>query len=296
MKLREVMHRISLILSQARSGGFTWDSLSRKMEDSFRINSVEGGYSIRSFQRDLNIIREIYGVHIQFNKRLKKYSINEEESTQFRSHLLESIDIINAFDLSTDLDEYVFFDERRARGTEHLSFLIEAIKKKVKVEFHHYKNWVQTDDIRKVSPLALKQVKYSWYLIALNEKGELRNYGLDRIHGLLLTPQKFDRPEIDLKESYESVFGILNDLKVPVQTIKLRFSKQQGYYVKSIPIHSSQTILEENEKGLTISLRLKINHELISEILSYGDQVKVLEPRLLRERLTGILKDFIQAL
>ncbi|MBY5950536.1 WYL domain-containing protein [Algoriphagus marincola] len=283
------MHRISLILSQARRGGFTWEFLLDKMEVEFGIQGLEGGYSIRTFQRDLTTIREVYGIDIQFNKRLKKYLINEDDSEPIRMHLLESLDIINAFELASDLGQFVFFDGRRAGGTEHLSPLIGAIKKRVKVRFRHFKNWIETEDFREVSPLALKQVKYSWYLIALNEKEELRNYGLDRIHDLSTTPQKFERPEnLNFKEYYQHVFGILNDSTLPVENILLHFSKQQGHYIRSMPIHPSQIIEKDDENGLIVSLQLKINHELISEILSYGDQVKVLEPEVLSERVRRI--------
>lgn len=294
MKLKEVMHRISIILSQARRGGFTWEFLLDKMEVEFEIQGMEGEYSIRTFQRDLTTIREVYGIDIQFNKRLKKYLINGDDSEPIRMHLLESLDIINAFELASDLGQFVFFDGRRAGGTEHLSPLIGAIKKRVKVRFRHFKNWIETDEYREVSPLALKQVKYSWYLIALNEKEELRNYGLDRIHDLSTTSQKFERPEdLNLKEYYQHVFGILNNSTLPVENIVLHFSKEQGHYIKSMPIHPSQIIGKDDENGLIVSLQLKINHELISEILSYGDQVKVLEPRKLRDELSRIVKSIL---
>ncbi|WP_157807149.1 helix-turn-helix transcriptional regulator [Algoriphagus formosus] len=225
---------------------------------------------------------------------MKKYQINEEESTPIRMHLLESWDIINAFDLASDLDQIVFFDERKAKGTEHLSSFVEAIRKGLKVRFKHFRNWLETSDYREISPLALKEVKYAWYLIGLNEKGELRNYGLDRIHHLTITSKKFEKPDgLNLKDYYQNVFGILNDSSIPVETIKLQFSKEQGHYIKSLPIHSSQKVIQDDENGLIIELRLKINHELISEILSYGDQVRVLEPEGIRKRCEGILNDIL---
>jgi predicted DNA-binding transcriptional regulator YafY len=50
-----------------------------------------------------------------------------------------------------------------------------------------------------------------------------------------------------------------------------------------MPLHRSQTILKENEAEMTISLDVKINYELISEILSHGDEVKVDHPTSLKD-------------
>jgi predicted DNA-binding transcriptional regulator YafY len=45
--------------------------------------------------------------------------------------------------------------------------------------------------------------------------------------------------------------------------------------------------LKDDGITLTISLAVKINYELVSEILSHGDEVKVDEP----ERLKKIIKE-----
>jgi predicted DNA-binding transcriptional regulator YafY len=50
-----------------------------------------------------------------------------------------------------------------------------------------------------------------------------------------------------------------------------------------MPWHSSQTVLVDDGNMLTISLQVKINYELISEILSHGDEVKVDHPTRLKD-------------
>lgn len=295
MKQKEVLERISVIRNLARGGGFNQEMLMEKMNMSFSLQGVEPHYSLRTFQRDLHLIRELYDIDIQFNRGTGKYSISEEETTSYKKHLMEYHDLINAFNLAEDLKDIVFFDDRKAKGTEHLSQLVQAIKKSVKIRFRHFGKWKESKDFREVSPLALKEVKNAWYLIALNEKEELRNYGLDRIHDLTLGGEKFDKPnDLDLQEYYQNVFGILNDRKIPVQTIVLSFTQQQGHYIKSMPIHHSQKVIQDDGEGLVISLELKINHELISEILSYQDQVKVLSPEELKNRVMGIVGSILK--
>ncbi|MGY6545222.1 WYL domain-containing protein [Arthrospiribacter ruber] len=67
----------------------------------------------------------------------------------------------------------------------------------------------------------------------------------------------------------------------------LTFTEFKGRYIKSLPWHTSQEILVDDGNILTIRLRVKIEYELISEILSHGDEVRVDAP----ERLRDIIKE-----
>ena len=45
-----------------------------------------------------------------------------------------------------------------------------------------------------------------------------------------------------------------------------------------MPIHSTQIILKDDSERLKIAIEVKINKELLAEILSFGEQVKTLKP------------------
>ena len=63
--------------------------------------------------------------------------------------------------------------------------------------------------------------------------------------------------------------------------IILEFSWQQGNYMKSFPLHESQSILEDNEDRVLIELFIHPTNDFIMELLKYGEDVKVLEPQSL---------------
>jgi len=46
-------------------------------------------------------------------------------------------------------------------------------------------------------------------------------------------------------------------------------------------LHETQKILVDNENELLIELKLIVTHDLIMELLSYGEEVKVLRPESL---------------
>ena len=74
-----------------------------------------------------------------------------------------------------------------------------------------------------------------------------------------------------------------NDLEP--QEVILSFYPSQGKYIKTLPLHESQVILEDNEDELLIKLTLFITLDFLMEILSYGSNVKVIQPVSLIEEV-----------
>lgn len=76
-----------------------------------------------------------------------------------------------------------------------------------------------------------------------------------------------------------------------IETVKLFFSPKEGHYIKSQPIHKSQKIIQDHpENGLLLEYKLIVNYEFIGIILSYGSDVKVMEPISLANKIVEISK------
>ena len=58
----------------------------------------------------------------------------------------------------------------------------------------------------------------------------------------------------------------------------LSFTPFQANYIKSFPLHHSQQVISENEKECRIKLHVYITHDFVMELLSMGENVKVLKP------------------
>ena len=288
MKQVEVYERLALIINLSKSGPFSWETVSRKIEELQSIKGIDKGFSIRTFQRDLNEIREMHGIDIRFNRRINRYEVNEADSGPINLNLQESFDMIHAFQLTKGISEFVFFDSRKAKGTEHLFGLVHAIQNRLIVSFEYSKYWLWEKENRTIKPLALKEFKNRWYLLGLNDQDEFRTFGLDRITDLSIGTKRFeDSHKVDTLSYHKDIFGISNDPEKPLEKVILTFTEFKGRYIKSMPWHESQQILVDDENILTISLDVKINYELISEILSHGDDVRVDAP----ERLGEMVKD-----
>jgi predicted DNA-binding transcriptional regulator YafY len=292
-----ISERMNVIIHRANKGQFYYEEVLQKLEQLADLKGYPFSYSLRTFQRDLMEIRAFYGIVIRGNKRTNQYQIVIDESGPINSHLREALDLIQTFQLTNGIDEFVFFDPRISEGTQFLHELVYAIKNQLIIQIDHNRDFEKEPNIREIKPLALKEVKKSWYLIGLNEKGQLRNYGLDRIQSLKVSAYKFvNADNIDLTAYYKHVFGIFNDTTANPEKILLEFSPFFGNYIKSKPIHSTQIILKDDSERLQIAIEVKINQELISEILSFGNQVTVLAPTSLRERLKAEVTKILRKL
>ena len=120
--------------------------------------------------------------------------------------------------------------------------------------------------------------------MAWTEKDELRFFSLDRIESLETIPVKVTvPPSPDLESRFLETIGIINDPAEPVEIVILTFTEFKGHYIQSMPLHPTQQILVNDGTILQISLRVKINYELVSVILSHGDEVRVEYPERLKE-------------
>ena len=58
-----------------------------------------------------------------------------------------------------------------------------------------------------------------------------------------------------------------------------------GKYIKTLPLHPSQKILKEDDEEIYFELHLCITHDLMMELLSHGDSLKVIKPVSLARKL-----------
>ena len=127
-------------------------------------------------------------------------------------------------------------------------------------------------------------------MIGLKVKGNsIRTYALDRVTEMTITSESFEMPgSFTLKEMFSNIVGVTTS-QAQVKTVRLEVTSIQAKYFRALPLHPSQEeIVGDNYSIFTY--KLKLNYELVHEILSLGDAVKVLAPRELRLMVTNQLK------
>ena len=286
--------RYSLIIEKLRRFRYTFKEINEYLEEQSRMKSCKLTVSKRTFQRDLVDIADLFGIEIGCNKD-HQYYIRETGDETLRQRLLETFDVLNYLKHAKKVSPHILTEQRRPQGTEHLSPLLQAISKRVLISFDYRRQWEDEPGPRDVEPLALKEFKGRWYLLAKDKDRVIKTFGLDRMHALAITTTKIKGPaEKDLETLFQHAFGITNPYGQEPEVVELSFDPTQGNYIRSFPLHSSQKVIAETEKEYRIQLRLYITHDFKMELLSYGDMVNVVAPERLREDLRAIYLRAIQ--
>jgi predicted DNA-binding transcriptional regulator YafY len=242
------------------------------------------GFSKRTFQRDIREISNLFGIDIEYSKKEKGYIISQSESESMNfQRMIEAFDLFNSLNISNDIKPFIHVETRRPSGTEHLFGLIHAIKNTFKIKFIYSKYDSSATSIRQVEPYALKEFKNRWYIVAKDLSDEtVKSFALDRMNQLEITTVPFHYPSnFDIEEYYRYSFGIIGpNGGVPTEVI-LSFDPIQGKYIKSLPLHSSQELIVENNTEIQVKLKLCITDDFIMELLSFSDSVKVIRPKAL---------------
>ena len=287
MSKRESIARYNLIIKKLRKFPANFEEISRYLALESELQEYNYNISKRTFQRDLEDIRSLYNIDIKFDFSRKVYFIDFDEQPDVNERILEAFDTFNALNLSDRLSANIHFEKRRPQGTENLYGLLHAIKNCLQIKFTYQKFWEDELKSRFTEPYALKEFRNRWYVIAKDLKdNNIKSFALDRLTNLDITKKTFQFPgNFNVNEHYKYCFGIISPNGNKPENLVLSFDPFQGKYIKTLPLHESQEIILDNENELRIKLKVVVTHDLFMELLSYGENLKVLEPKSLIEKI-----------
>ncbi|WP_281336037.1 helix-turn-helix transcriptional regulator [Flavobacterium eburneipallidum] len=261
----------------------------RKLENDDIDTTFE--YAIRTFERDKKDISTLFGIDIHYNRKDKTYAIDEEEiEDQSVTRMIDAFSIHHALQKGNKLSPSVFLENRKSLGTEHIHGIIHAIQNQYILQFTHQKHWEDFSTQRIVYPIAIKESQQRWYLVALDKKNEtVKTFGLDRISNLKITDTKFKPITYNVEKEFQHAFGV--ETYEAAEKVILEFSKQQGNYIKTFPLHESQRILEETQNTVVLEIFIHTTNDIKMELLKYGSDVKVLSPISLQNEIKNRISE-----
>ena len=95
-------------------------------------------------------------------------------------------------------------------------------------------------------------------------------------------------PHNKIDDLFEHSFGIIFDENKP-QKVVLEYSRFQANFIKALPLHHSQKTISEDKDFCVFELTIYPTYAFIMEILSLGEEVKVLQPQTLKDQIKAIL-------
>jgi predicted DNA-binding transcriptional regulator YafY len=281
MSKREILLRYNLIINKLRNKPATFKVIEDYLERESELQEYKLTVCIRTFTRDLDDIRLLFNISIEYDFSKKVYFINDEGQPEVNNRMLEAFDTFQALNISDGLSNYIHFEKRKPQGTENLHGLLHSIKNRYLIKFDYQKFWDSEATHRKAEPYALKEFKNRWYILAKDLKdNKIKTFALDRLTKLETTAKKFNYPSnYNVEEHYKYCFGIISPNGQKPEEVILSFKPFQGKYLKTLPLHQTQEVILDNEEELQLRLKLCVTHDFLMELLSFGDQVKVLQPQ-----------------
>lgn len=254
---------------------------------------------IRTFHEYRKGIKEMFGIDIECDRRRNVYYVKNPEVLEENKPaqwLLDKYSIPKGFSAFNRLKDRVLLEEIPL-GQAFLGRIMEAMHENVelKVDYQQY----QREDLQTFhfQPYALKVYNHRWYLLGyLKEQKDVRTIALDRIHTLDKSTTTFSLPaKFDAHKYFENVVGIYVDKDLPIEEIKIRANSKLADYLRSTPLHNSQTEgRSKHGEFAEFTYRLCVTPDLISQLLAMGENVEILKPKSLREEVVKKLRSTLQ--
>lgn len=265
-----------------------------EINDLWKRSSIGDGNPLpqRTFYHYRRAIEEIFNIDIACNSRGEYYIERDgEEGNGMTDWLLDSFAVNNILADSPDIADRIEVEEVPS-AREFLPVVIDAIRAGAAIRFDYAGfNRSMTERGIEFHPYFLKRYKQRWYMIGKKVQGDaLRTYALDRVKAMDKTGGSFTLPKgLSLQEIFSGVLGVTTS-QAEERTVRLQTTRTQAKYFRALPLHRSQREELTGPDYSIFTYRLKLNYELVHELMSLGDGVKVLEPKELRIMVANELK------
>lgn len=266
-------------------------------------SSVSDGNPLvaRTFYHYRRMIEENFHIDIKCDSQGRYFIDSDEDEKVLTNWLLDSYAVNNAMKNTPGIEERVMVEDVPS-AREYLPIVLEAISETRRISFDYagFSRSRIEEDIEFL-PYFVKRYKQRWYMVGLRSRSgkradvreEIRTYALDRVRAMKILSETFEMPsDISAAEFFRHIIGVTSS-KADVRTVKLRTTPTQAKYFRALPFHHTQ-MEEVHEHYSIFTYRLKLNYELVHEILGFGDTVKVEAPEELKvmvvEQIKGMKK------
>jgi len=156
--------------------------------------------------------------------------------------------------------------DRRALRGAYISF---HEKKQIRVRLEPY--WLVFQD-------------RSWYVIGRSQEHRaIRTFKLGRFADLEFLEERFKKPQVTLEQFLGNAWRFMPEGRE--YNVKLRFAPLVAPNVAEVRWHKTQKVAWQDDGALLFDVRVDGLGEIFWWILGYGDQVEVLAPKALRDRV-----------
>ena len=293
-----ILKYIWVVKTIHRAGRITLKELNEKWRANVDLSRGED-LPRQTFDRRKSGILDLFGILIDCEQRggYHYYIANPKELSEgkLRTWLLNTYGTAETLSSNLSIHDRIL-TENIPSSQDHLSTVLEAMKSNNMLHIT-FKAFTMKEPKRfLVEPYCVKMSAQRWYMLARNtEHKNLRLYSLDRIEAVEISNTRFVLPDdFNAKDYFAEFFGIVLDESVPLQTIILRADKYHQNYMRTLPLHPTQREIFACDDYADFELKLRPTYDFYMKLMSFGNMIKVLEPKNLQEEICKWLENTIE--
>lgn len=295
---------IWLVNTIKRARRISFAEIQEKWLDTEMSGGVE--FARSTFNRHKDAIQDIFGINIDCDRKggYKYYIANEKvlREDTVQNWIVSTMSVNDVISDSRALHDRIVLQQIPC--DEYLEIFINAMKRKVRVEVKYRR--YESDNVTEVDfePYCLKLFNQRWYVLAhfhrdaTPEKEERDYYGVysfDRMQEVSLTNVKFEvRDDFDAQDYFSECFGVFASESTPAERIVLRAYNKQRYYLNDLPLHHSQKVIGRGENYTDFEYYIRPTIDFCGHILSLANQLKVICPQSLADRIRQMAMDTLE--
>ena len=295
---------IWLVNTIKRARRISFAEIQEKWLDTEMSGGVE--FARSTFNRHKDAIQDIFGINIDCDRKggYKYYIANEKvlREDTVQNWIVSTMSVNDVISDSKALHDRIVLQQIPC--DEYLEIFINAMKRKVRVEVKYRR--YESDNVTEVDfePYCLKLFNQRWYVLAhfhrdaTPEKEERDYYGVysfDRMQEVSLTNVKFEvRDDFDAQDYFSECFGVFASESTPAERIVLRAYNKQRYYLNDLPLHHSQKVIGRGENYTDFEYYIRPTIDFCGHILSLANQLKVICPQSLADRIRQMAMDTLE--
>ena len=243
-----------------------------------------------TFYRHKCAIEDIFGIYIDCDKKNgNRYYIGNEyvlREDSVQNWMLSTLSVSNMVGESSSLHHRILL-ENIPSGDEQLHQVIAAMKdnRMVNIKYRRYTSSSSTLFI--LAPFCVKLFQRRWYLLGKYEDSDnLGTFSFDRMDEVEITDKKFKIPDdFDAADYFCDSFGIVVNPHAKTERIVLRAYGKERYYLRDLPLHHSQRMINTTDDYADFELYLKPTDDFKAKLLSRGGWLEVQYPQSLANEI-----------
>ncbi|TYA55697.1 helix-turn-helix transcriptional regulator [Formosa maritima] len=311
--------RYNILDNCFRNKSYSFDELLEYVNNRISESYPGEGISKRTLREDLKVFRNKvngFAAPLPDNIRILKYSdpnfsiakrpLLEQELNliytaqqlleRFENHpkynkLAEAlIKFQDEEEQETDASKILYYDQNEEyKGIKYLKPLYLAIKKKQVLQITYKSFYDNVPKVYQFHPYLLKQYNRRWFVFGLNNTEGISQWSIPLDERLIdfniMEDAEFIESETNWDDFFRTMVGVVRPIDAKIERVVIQFYNGRKKFFTTKPFNPDYEEFFEEEKQDQVWFNTIINKELVQQLLSYGKDVQVLEPEVLKVHL-----------